>query len=77
MKNTITATISFDYKGKSLTPSAILDVDKLMKQHGSLTQLHSLLASVNQIDSYSYQYEMMLAETVQFSNPQGSVTDFL
>jgi len=76
MNNTITASISFDFKGQSYNPSATLDLDQLMEQHGSLPELYSLLATVNQIDSYSYEYEMMVSETVQFSNAQGWVTQF-
>jgi hypothetical protein len=77
MTNQITAKIEFNFKGETLTPTAILDLDLLMQQHGSIPDLHQMLAKLNNIDNYSYQYEMMLGEDVQFSNAKGWVIDFV
>mgnify|MGYP000282293581 CR=1 FL=1 len=77
MTNHITATIEFDYKGNRLSPSAILDLDQLMQQHGTIPPLHQMLAKLNDIDSYSYEYEMMQAEDIQFTNASGWVTNFV
>ncbi|MFW5450272.1 MAG: hypothetical protein ACKE9I_01635 [Methylophagaceae bacterium] len=75
MANKITATIEFYFKGEQFSPSAVLDLDKLM-QHGSFPDIYSMLALQDNIDSYSYEYEMMLAEEVQFSDAEGSAADF-
>lgn len=77
MTNQITAKIEFNFKGKTLTPTVILDLDKLMKQHGAIPPLHQLLARLNNIDSYSYEYEIMLSEEVHFSDVKGSAADFM
>lgn len=76
MANKITATIEFYFKGEQFSPSVTLDLDELMQQHGTFPELHQMLAQLNDIDSYSYEYEIMLAEEVQFSNAQGSVKQF-
>ena len=77
MTNQITATIEFNFKGDTLTPSVILELDTLMQQHGAIPLLHQMLAKRNDIDSYSYEYEMMLSEDIQFSHAEGWVSDFL
>ncbi|PHS69310.1 MAG: hypothetical protein COB23_06750 [Methylophaga sp.] len=48
-----------------------------MQQHGAIPALHQLLARLNNIDNYSYEYEMMLAEGVIFSDAQGLAQKFL
>ena len=77
MSNQITAHIQFNFKGKTLTPTAILDLDSLMQQHGTIPDLHQMLATLNDIDSYSYEYEMMLGEEVKFRDAKGLATSFL
>jgi len=77
MMNEITAYIEFNFKGEILKPSVVLDLDSLMYQHGAIPQLYSMLAKLNNIDSYSYEYEMMVMEEVQFSDAKGWVTDFV
>jgi|AZIC01.1.fsa_nt_gi hypothetical protein len=77
MTNQITATIEFSFKGQILIPSAILDLDQLMVKHGTIPPLHELIAQRNDIDSYSYEYEMLVAEEIQFSNPKGMAVDFI
>jgi len=76
MSNQITAHIQFNFKGKTLTPTAILDLDSLMQQHGTIPDLHQMLATLNNIDSYSYEYEMMLGEEVRFRDAKGLATSF-
>jgi hypothetical protein len=77
MPNQITAHIEFNFKGKTITPTATLDLDLLMQQHGTIPDLHQMLATLNDIDSYSYEYEMMMAEEIQFSNAKGKASLFI
>ncbi len=77
MTNQITATIEFSFKGQILTPTAILDLDQLMLKHGTIPPLHELIAQRNDIDSYSYEYEMLVAEEIQFSDAKGMAVDFI
>ena len=77
MTNKITASIEFYFKGKHFTPSVKLDLDDIMTTHRALPELHPYLARLHAIDTYSYEYEMMLAEDIQFSNAQGWAAEFV
>lgn len=77
MANKITASITFHFKGEIFTPSLELDLDELMQRYNGLPPLHETLAAENNIDSYSYQYEMLLGEDIQFSDAQGDAVSFL
>jgi len=77
MKNIITASIAFDFKGKRYTPSIEVELDAYMQSIGKLPDLHGLIAAQNNIGIYSYEYEMMLAEDIRFTNAQGMVTKYI
>ncbi len=71
MTNTITASIEFYFKGEAYKPSLELDLDHIMSQYGHLPDLYPLLAEQQQIDNYSYEYEMMLSVDIDYSEPSG------
>jgi len=75
--NKITASIEFSFKGEVFKPSVILNLDEIMQKHQAIPSLHQLLASLHKIDNYSYEYEMLLSEDIQFSDAQGSASDFM
>lgn len=77
MKNSIDATVNFSFKGETYTPSTTIDLDALMREHGSLPRLHHILAMTNKIDTYSYQYEVMEQSPIRFVNAQGPVAGFV
>ena len=77
MKSSIDATVSFSFKGETYTPSTTIDLDALMKQSGSVSSLHHILAMTNNIDTYSYLYEVMEQSPIRFVNAQGAVADFV
>ncbi len=74
MKNSITATIEFYFKGVKFTPSITIDLDLHLQGEGGLPDFCSLIAKTNNIDIYSYEYEMMQAEQVNITDAQGMVT---
>ncbi len=75
MKNEIVASVEFYFKGERYSPKATINLDRLMKNQKNdldiLASIHPLLAKENGIDTYSYQFEIMLAETIQFSDATG------
>jgi len=75
--NTITATIEFGFKGKQFVLDTPLDLDELMQKHGLIPPLYDYIARTHNIDSYSYEYEILLSEGIQFSNPSTWVTNFV
>ena len=77
MKNSVIARVEFYFKGEKYTPSLEIDLDELMSRNGSLNNLHHSIATANNIDAYSYEYEMMLAEEISFEQAEGMVAEFI
>ena len=77
MKNIVTASIKFSFKGENHNSSLTLDLNDYMRTSGIFPELHPLIAKENNFDLYSYEYEMMQAEDITFSNAQGLVENFI
>jgi hypothetical protein len=77
MKNSITISVNFYYKGKELTPTMVVDLDALIKSGSGFESLYPQLARSNNIDHYSYEYEVMLTEKLIFSNATGLASEYL
>ena len=78
MKNRVTAFIEFYFKGEPFRPSIELDLDEIMEMRGELPQtLHSVIAKANDIGPYSYEYEMLEAEEIQYRDAEGLVAQFI
>ena len=71
VSNTIRARVEFSYKGETHVPSAIIDLDDLMRKSETGEHLHRALAHLNGIDTYSYLYEVMEGYDVEFDQPTG------
>jgi len=80
MKNEIVASVEFYFKGECYSPKIVIDLDHLMKtsqkDHDRLALIYVKLAKEGNIDTYSYQYEMMLGETIKFGKATGIATDY-
>lgn len=77
MKNTITATILFSFKGEQHSPSITIELDKHLESTGKLPDLYPLIANNNNFDLYSYEYEMMQAAEITFSDARGLIANFI
>ena len=77
MKNTITASIHFSFKGKEHSPSLTVELEPYLEGAGSFPNLCSLIAKANNHDLYSYEYEMMQATDIKYSDAQGLVAEFI
>ncbi len=77
MKNIITASIHFSFKGKELSPSLTVELDPYLEGASSFPNLCSLIAKANNHDLYSYEYEMMQATDIKYSDAQGLVAEFI
>ncbi|MEE9328386.1 MAG: hypothetical protein V3U71_13955 [Cocleimonas sp.] len=71
MKNTIKVTIPFSFKGIEHTPSSIIDLDIFIRGDQNLNSVFHLVANENKIDNYSYEYEVLQASSLHFSNATG------
>lgn len=77
MKNSLVASVEFYFKGEKYTPSARIDLDRMMETSGGLPSLYALIARENGIDPYSYQYEVMQVEEIRYSEVEGFVADYI
>jgi len=73
MHNKITASIEFYFKGEKFSASVDLDIDHYMQTTGELPALYPLLSRSINLNPYSYEYEMLQAEPVLFSNAKGLI----
>ncbi len=77
MSNHITASIEFYFKGEKHGASIELDMDQHMHASGDLPDLYPILAKAMDLGAYSYEYEMMLAETIMFSDAKGIIANYV
>jgi len=77
MNNSITISVEFDYKGVHFSPSLKLDLEKETIKTESMDYLYALLARHNKIDLYSYEYEIMQASPIIFSEPNGIIEAYV
>jgi hypothetical protein len=74
MKNSVVATVGFDFKGEHHAPSLQIDLDKVMQNEGELDRLHHTIAVANAINASSYDSDMMMAADLHFDKPTGMAT---
>jgi len=77
MKNQVTASVEFYYKGEKHSARVEVDLDHYMQTEGQIPALYPLLAQAIELDFYSYEYEMMQAEPIIFSDATGLVADYV
>lgn len=58
-------------------PSSRIDLDTYMQGTGRVPDLYLILAKENDIGLYSYEYEMLQAETVYIENAEGLVAGYV
>jgi hypothetical protein len=77
MKNTIKAQIFFSFQGEHYNPKLEINLDELLEAGQDFTRLHEQLAQANGIDTSSYEYEVMEASDVEFTDAKGLAAEFL
>ncbi|HEY9202682.1 MAG TPA: hypothetical protein VIQ81_13900 [Gammaproteobacteria bacterium] len=77
MKNTIKAQVHFSFQGKTFSPGLQIDLDALLSAGQGFSRLHERLARANDIDTYSYAYEVMESSDIEFSEATGLASEFM
>jgi len=77
MSNIIKASVIFCYKGETHSPFIMLELDPYLEINASLPDLYPMIAKANNHDLYSYEFEMMQAENIVFSEAEGLVAEFV
>lgn len=68
--------IQFSFKGENHAPEAVIELDKYLLKKQSIPSFDLLLAKTNQIDTYSYLYEVMQMGDYEFLDAQGLAREF-
>ncbi|NWF39857.1 hypothetical protein F3F96_11995 [Mariprofundus sp. NF] len=77
MKNSLQATLEFDFRGERFTPSITVDLDSAIIRNGHLEKLYDMLATSIGLDSYRYEYDVMVMQEITFSEPTGLACEFI
>ncbi len=76
MKNILTVQISFSYQGVTYNPSASIELDRFLQKKEPIPEFYKLVARENNIDSYSYEYEVMQMGQFKYLEATGMAKDF-
>ncbi len=71
--NTLTATIEFDYQAQHYELKTVIDIDHIIHHEDFFNSVYTSIARANNIGTYSYQLEVMLDQSIVFSNEKGCV----
>jgi hypothetical protein len=69
--NSIDAHIEFSFKGETYSLTSPLDLDRMLDKYIDPPSLHHVLAVEHGINTYSYLYEVMEVEEIEFGNATG------
>ena len=72
--NQVTASISFDYKGQNFLLKNQINIDNIISHDDFFNSVYVFIAQENNIDLYSYQFEIMIDQNIVFSNEKGCAT---
>jgi hypothetical protein len=71
--NTVTANIDFDYQAQHYALKDVIDIDHIIYHEDFYRSIYLSIARANNVDLYSYQLEIMMDQTIVFSNEKGCV----
>ena len=71
MENSVLAHIYFSFKGESYDLKTTIDLNDLLERTDTLPNIHRILARQNNIDTYSYLYEVMESHEVSYDKATG------
>ncbi|RDH85688.1 MAG: hypothetical protein DIZ80_01815 [endosymbiont of Galathealinum brachiosum] len=77
MSNLVKASVVFCYKGKTHSASITIELDEYLQVSDTLPELYPIIAKANNYDLYSYEFEMMQAQSIVFSEATGLVAEFI
>jgi len=76
MKNQITVSLPFSFRGETFNPKCTIDLDEHMRLDSTYS-LYTHLASENGIDPYSYEHDVMMMGTLEFEDAEGIAAEFI
>ena len=76
MKNSVRVTILFSYRGIKYQPSALIDFDSYLLGDKTIPEFFQIVARENNIDRYSYEFEVMEMGIYMFTEATGLAKQF-
>lgn len=76
MKNSITVSLPFSFKGKEFCPRSTIDLDEEM-ENGGIPCLYTHIANENNISPYSYEHDVMMMAELVFEGMEGAAKEFI
>ena len=76
MKNTLRVTILFSYRGVNYQPSAVIDFDTYLQGNNTVPEFYQIVARENNIDRYTYEFEVMEMGIHQYTEATGLAEKF-
>jgi len=71
IRDTLRARLTFSFKGEDIALEAIIDLDQCQGDADDPPDFHQWLARAGNFDPYSYQYEVLESEEIEFDQPTG------
>jgi hypothetical protein len=71
--HSLLASLSFDYQGKSYALQSVINIENIISHEDFYQSIYLQLAQKHDIDLYSYQLEIMMDQTIRFSQAKGCV----
>lgn len=69
--NTVRARLAFSFKGENYELDSVIDLDRCLGEPGEAPNFHRFLAQAAGIDPYSYLYEILESDEIEFSDATG------
>lgn len=71
MNDTLRARTEFSFQGETHELECVIDLDRCTAVEGERPDFHLMLARAHGIDPYSYLYEVLEAQDIEFADPTG------
>ena len=76
MKSFLTVQITFSYKGVTYNPLVHIELDRFLEKNEEIPEFYQIVAKENNIDSYSYEYEVMQMGQIKYLEATGLAKEF-
>jgi hypothetical protein len=71
LSNTVRTRAEFSFQGKTHALECVIDLDNCSAEEGEQPDFHLMLARAHGIDPYSYLYEVLEVQDIDFAEPTG------
>jgi hypothetical protein len=76
MKSFLTVQITFSYQGVTYNPLVNIELDRFLEKSEEIPEFYQIVAKENNIDSYSYEYEVMQLGQIKYLEATGLAKEF-